>query len=203
MIGYLRGELLEKWERGCLILTPGGVGYTVGVSDMAGAGLPERGGGVSLYVHTIVREDALELYGFETFDDRCVFETLIGISKLGPKTALAILSLYTGDELRDIAVRGDMDALIRVPGIGKKSAQRIFVELKYKFEAEAKDAPAGVAGKSGAGGVYRDALAALGNLGYSDAEAAGVLKKTLEAEPDVDVSQALRLALKMLAAEKT
>jgi holliday junction DNA helicase RuvA len=202
MIGYIRGELLEKWDRGCLILTSGGVGYVLHVATPVVNDLPAKGGEISLYVHTVVREDALELYGFATFDDRSVFESLIGVTKLGPKTALSILSFFTADELREVTARGDVEALTRVPGIGKKSAQRIFVELQYKLEARSASAPE-FATKGAGGGVFRDALAGLTNLGYSEAEAGHALRRVFEAEPDLDVSQALRQSLKLLASEKT
>jgi len=202
MIGYLRGELVEKWDKGCLVLTGGGVGYAVSIPAPAVAALPARGNEVSLYVHTVVREDALELYGFPTFDDKNVFETLIGVTKLGPKTALSILSFFTADELRDAVAMGDVDALTRVPGIGKKSAQRIFIELQYKLEAKTGARPDFVVQKGGQGAVYRDALAGLTNLGYAENEAASALRRALEAEPDLDVSQALRQSLKILASEK-
>lgn len=203
MIGYIRGELLEKWDRGCLVLTGGGVGYVLHVATPVVNDLPAKGGEVSLYVHTVVREDALELYGFATFDDRSVFETLIGVTKLGPKTALSILSFFTADELREVTARGDVEALTRVPGIGKKSAQRIFVELQYKLEARSGASPEFAAKGAGAGGVFRDSLAGLTNLGYSEAEAGSALRRVFDAEPDLDVSQALRQALKLLASEKT
>ncbi len=93
MIGYLRGELLARRERGAVVLTPGGVGYELRLPASAAAALPPRGEVVEFFVHTVVREDAIELYGFTTLDDREAFGVLIGISKLGPKTALAILSV--------------------------------------------------------------------------------------------------------------
>ncbi len=202
MIGYIRGELIEKWDKGCLVLTGGGTGYVLHIPSPAVAALPARGEIVSFFTHTVVREDALELYGFPTFDDKNVFETLIGVTKLGPKTALSILSFFTADELRDAVGRGDVDALTRVPGIGKKSAQRIFIELQYKLEAKAGLQPDFAVQKTGQGAVYRDALAGLTNLGYAENEAASALRRVLEAEPDLDVSQALRQSLKLLASEK-
>ncbi|QLA16118.1 Holliday junction branch migration protein RuvA [Desulfolutivibrio sulfoxidireducens] len=200
MIGYVRGELLSRGERGALVLTPGGVGYEIRLPASASAALPARGEVVEFYVHTVVREDAIDLYGFSSLDDRAVFETLLGISKLGPKTALAILSVYDATALRGLAAGNDPDLLARVPGIGKKSAQRIFVELKYKLDMGG--GPAAMPAPGGGATVFSDALAGLCNLGYGEAQAASVLRAALDEEPDLDVSQALRQALKRLAKDR-
>ncbi len=199
MIGYLRGELLARSERGAVVLTPGGVGYELRLPASAISALPARGEPVEFFVHTVVREDAIELYGFATLDDREAFEILIGISKLGPKTALAILSVYDAAALRGLASGNDPDLLARVPGIGKKSAQRIFVELKYKLDMGAGPVamPAGAPPS-----VFSDALAGLCNLGYGEGQAGAALRAVLDAEPDLDVSQALRQALRRLAKER-
>jgi len=200
MIGYLRGELVARSGKGALVLTASGVGYEVRLPASVAASLPAAGGLVDFFVHTVVREDAIELYGFPTMDDRAAFETLIEIPKLGPKTALSILSVYDTPALRGLCAGDDPSPLARVPGIGKKSAQRIFLELKYKLDADGTIAPMPRPG--GAPSVYSDALAALTNLGYPDSQAGAVLRGVLEAEPDLDVSQALRQALKNLARER-
>jgi holliday junction DNA helicase RuvA len=198
MIAYVHGVLLAKQEKSCIVLTPGGVGYELAISVKLAASLPQVGEKIELYVQTIVREDALDLYGFASQDERATFAALIEIDRLGPKTALTILSMYSPDELLQIAVTGDPSALERVSGIGKKSAQRIFLELKYRFEGKAAPlAPASMAGKPA--GVFLDALAGLTNLGYKDPEARAALTKALEDEPDLDVAGALRKTLKLLA----
>ncbi|MFZ5810533.1 MAG: Holliday junction branch migration protein RuvA [Thermodesulfobacteriota bacterium] len=199
MIGYVRGELLVRGDRGAVVLTPGGVGYELRLPASAISALPARGEPVEFFVHTVVREDAIELYGFATLDDREAFEILIGISKLGPRTALAILSVYDAAALRGLASGNDPDLLARVPGIGKKSAQRIFVELKYKLDLGAGPVamPAGAAPS-----VFSDALAGLCNLGYGEGQAGAALRAVLDAEPDLDVPQALRQALRRLAKER-
>ena len=202
MIGYIEGRVLARRERWAIVLTPGGVGYELELPDPVAASLPAPGGQACLYVHTVVREDAFELFGFATLDDRETFRVLIGITKLGPKTALAILSRYTADDLARIVAAGDADALVAVPGIGKKSAQRIFIELTYKLEGRA--AGAGLAPSVVPGGsVPADVVAGLANLGYPEAEARRVAVAVLEAEPDLDVAGALRQALKRLASEKS
>lgn len=203
MIGYLRGTVLVRRERSVVLLTSGGVGYEVNLTLTGAAGLPLVGQALELYVHTAVREDAIELYGFAGLDDRDAFELLLGISRLGPKTALSILSCFDAAGLRELAIRDDVAGLARVPGIGKKSAQRIFVELKYRFEG-ASGPGANPAAPPGVGpGVLRDAVAGLANLGYDESEAARVVRAVLEAEPDLDVAQTLRQALKRLARERT
>ncbi|EHJ49649.1 Holliday junction DNA helicase RuvA [Solidesulfovibrio carbinoliphilus subsp. oakridgensis] len=201
MIGYVEGRVLARRERWAIVLTPGGVGYELELPDPVAAALPPQGGQVCLFVHTVVREDALELFGFATLDDRETFRTLIGITKLGPRTALAILSRFTTEDLLRIVATGDADALVRVPGIGKKSAQRIFIELTYKLEGKGP-VSAGPHPAIG-GGVLADVIAGLTNLGYPDADASRVAGAVLEAEPDLDVAQALRQALKRLASEKS
>ncbi len=203
MIGYIEGRLLARRERFAIVLTPGGVGYELELPDPVAAGLPAAGGTCALYVHTVVREDALELFGFASLDDRETFRLLLGITKLGPRTALAILSCFSTDDLARLVATGDMEALTRVPGIGKKSAQRIFIELTYKLEGRSA-AVAPLAAPAGpGGGVLADVVAGLTNLGYADADARRVAASALEAEPDLDVAAALRQALKRLASEKS
>ena len=198
MIAYLKGIVAAKAEKSCLMVTPGGVGYEVGLSTPTVAALPAEGGEAELYVRTIVREDALELFGFCSWRERQTFDLLLGISKLGPKTALGILSVFSTDDLAGLVALDDVDALTRVPGIGKKSAQRIFVELKYKLDAEAAAAPP--RGLEGAAvSVFRDALAGLSNLSYDETQAREVLDEVFATEPDLDVTQALRSALKLIA----
>ena len=201
MIGYLEGRVVARRDRFSIVLTPGGVGYELELPTPVAAALPAPGGQVSLFVHTVVREDAFELFGFATLDDRETFRLLLGISKLGPRTALGILSCFSADDLARLVATGDMDALVRVPGIGKKSAQRIFIELTYKLEGRAP--AAGLAPSAPiSGGVAGDVVAGLTNLGYPEPEARQVAAEVLEAEPDLDVAAALRQALKRLAAAK-
>ena len=201
MIGYIEGRVLARRDRFAIVLTPGGVGYELELPSPVAASLPAAGGQTALFVHTVVREDALELFGFATLEDRETFRALISISKLGPRTALAILSQFSTDDLLRVVAAGDAEALVRVPGIGKKSAQRIFIELSYKLEGRAPVAgPA--AGAALPGGVLGDVVAGLTNLGYPEADARRVAAGVLDDEPDLDVAGALRQALKRLAAAK-
>ena len=150
-------------------------------------------------VQTGSREDAQQLFGFATFEERQVFEVLLTISKVGARTALAILSLYRPDDLRRIVLEEDVDALTRVSGIGKKTAQHVFLELKYKLKVEDVPQAAVLAPNGRPGSVFRDVLDGLSNLGYSEDECAPVVKNILLQEPDLDVTGALRAALKALA----
>lgn len=198
MIAYVEGRLAEIQESSVVVVTSGGVGYEVSLPANALQRLPERGSEVAYYIYTVVREDALELYGFLSWDERATFTILISISKVGAKTALAILSLYTPEDLRRIVFDDDVAALTQVSGIGKKTAQHIFLELKYKLKVE--DVPGGsvLVGES-PGRVFRDAVTGLVNLGYTEDEAGPVVKDILKGQPDLDVSGALRAALKALA----
>ncbi|MDE7065424.1 MAG: Holliday junction branch migration protein RuvA [Desulfovibrionaceae bacterium] len=197
MIAYVEGRLAEVWGNACVVMTEGGVGYEIALPNHTLSRLPERGGHVAFHTSLTVREDAQELYGFDTWEERRTFQVLVTISKVGAKTALAILSLYRPDDLRRLVLEDDVQSLTRVSGIGKKTAQHIFLELKYKLKAE--DMPVAAApGAAATGSVFRDALDGLSNLGYAEEEAAPVLKKVLHDEPDLDVSGALRAALKGL-----
>ena len=197
MIAYLKGSLGEVFENGCLLITEGGVGYEVFLPAPTRSALPAAGAPIQLYICTVVREDALELYGFSSWDERQTFIILTSISKVGAKTGLAILSLYRPDDLRRIVLEDDWLMLTQVSGIGKKTGQHIFLELKYKLAA----GETGIGAFSGAGqsSIFKDALTGLTNLGYDEQEAGRILKEVLAAEPDLDVSGALRAALKALA----
>ena len=197
MIAYLEGRLLEITHNACVLVTEGGVGYEIGLPAHTLATLPEKGGTFSVYTCLVVREDAQELFGFTTWDERQTFLLLTGINRVGARTGLAILSVYRPDDLRRMVMEEDVLALTRVSGIGKKTAQQIFLELKYKLKADGlgPDVPPASPGAL----VLRDALTGLVNLGYDEQRAHEVLKDVLQAEPDLDVSGALRSALKLIA----
>lgn len=205
MIGYVEGRLLEFSDKSCLVLTQGGVGYEVFVPTSALAGLPEKGGQVCLFVHTVIREDAVDLYGFPASEDRDFFRLLISIDKLGPKKALAILSHFTPEHLREVVFREDDEALATVPGIGPKSARQILWFLKEKVAK--MSGPLSKAPRAGKAqrpaDEYLDALAGLKNLGYSEEEARPLLQEIFAGEPDLDAAGAIRAALKQIAAKRT
>lgn len=189
MIGRLHGKLLEK-NPPQILIDVSGVGYEVDVQMSTFCNLPEVGGELTLHTHFVVREDAQLLYGFATLAERAVFRALIKISGVGPKIALALLSGITVDQLKDAVDRGETGLLTKVPGIGKKTAERLVLELKDKL--------AGTGAATAAvptSGARADVAAALIALGYSEREAAAATKKLPE---DCTVNDGLRLALKSL-----
>lgn len=197
MIAYIEGRMAEMTENACLVVTAGGVGYEVFLTSGGLSRLPARGEEAAFFTCTVVREDALELYGFETWDERETFFVLTSISRVGARTAMAILSVFRPDDLRRIVAEDDVLSLTRVSGIGKKTGQQIFLELKYKLKG---DAPAAITADAGRpGSVTADAAAGLVNLGYGEEESLQMVKKVLADEPDLDVGGALRAALKTLA----
>lgn len=197
MIAYVEGRVAEITENACILVTTGGVGYEVFLSTGSLSRLPCTGGQASFFTSTVVREDALELYGFESWDERETFLVLTSISRVGARTGMAILSVFRPDDLRRIVAEDDVVSLTRVSGIGKKTGQQIFLELKYKLKGDVRAGGPVEAGK--AGSVTGDAVAGLANLGYDQEEALQVVKKVLADEPDLDVGGALRAALKALA----
>jgi Holliday junction DNA helicase RuvA len=175
MIGSLRGKLLDKHPNR-LIVDVGGVGYDVQVPLSTFYTVGDAGAEVALRVHTHVREDVIALYGFATPLEQDLFERLIAISGIGPKLALAVLSGIDPGELVRAVRGGDVARLTRIPGVGKKTAERIGLELKDKLPAAL--APAGGAAEATEGGVRDDLLSALINLGYQRAAA----EKAVDAE---------------------
>ena len=161
MIAHLRGKLLSKRPNQA-VLEAGGVGYDVVISVPTFTALPEAGGEVALYIHTHVREDALALYGFLRADEKRLFERLIAVSGIGPKLAITILSGMPTDRMV-AAIRGNDAALLtRIPGIGRKTAERMVLELRDKLDAFAATPSAPAATP-----VEEDVLSALMNLGYA------------------------------------
>jgi len=167
MIAHLRGKLLSKSPNQVIVET-GGVGYDITISVPTFAALPQPGSEVALLVHTHVREDVLALYGFLRAEEKQVFEKLISVSGIGPKLAITILSGMAADELAT-AIRGnDVARLTKIPGIGKKTAERMVVELRDRLPSAAAGEIAVVRSMSGA---EEDVLSALLNLGYPRAAA--------------------------------
>ena len=191
MIGRLTGTLLEKLPPQVL-LDVGGVGYEIDVPMSSFYNLPAVGERVTLVTHFVVREDAQQLYGFLSLKERVAFRELIRISGVGPKLALSVLSGMSADELAQCIVMQDAALLTRVPGIGKKTAERLLLELKGRLA----DALPQVGGVSVSAGVTHDALGALLALGYSDKEALPALKQLPEG---LSLEESIRQALKLLS----
>ena len=197
MIGSLRGTLLDKSLRGEVLVDVAGVGYRALVPNGTLAGMGELGTEVFLHTHLHVREDALTLFGFATREERICFEALLGAHGVGPALALAVLSAHSPASLRQALAEDDVDALTVVPGVGKKTAARLLLELKTRLDVPelemALDGPGTPSALNGSGGEVRAALA---GLGYGPDEIRSVLR---ELPPEGEVGELLRSALRILA----
>jgi holliday junction DNA helicase RuvA len=189
MIGKLSGTLLEK-NPPQLLVDCHGVGYVVDVPMSTFYGLPALGQPVALLTHFVVREDAQLLYGFGTGAERDAFRLLLKVSGVGPRMALAVLSGMSVTELGQAVTAQDVARLTKVPGIGKKTAERLLLELKGKLGADL-----GVVHAAPGSDAHSDIQQALLALGYNDKEAAAALKGL---PADVGVSEGIKLALKAL-----
>lgn len=178
MIGHLRGVLIEKHPNQ-VIVEAAGVGYDVHIPISTYTGLPDAGQAIALRIHTHVREDALVLFGFGTPDEKAVFEKLISVSGIGPKLAITVLSGLPTAELVSAIRASDVQRLVRIPGVGKKTAERIVLELKEKLPAiEAAGIEAEpVAVQESLTALDQDVLSALQNLGCSRVAAEHALRK--------------------------
>jgi holliday junction DNA helicase RuvA len=191
MIGKLTGTLLEK-NPPQILLDCHGVGYEVDVPMSTFYNLPATGEKVALLTHFVVREDAQILYGFGTSSEREAFRQLIKISGVGPRTALSVLSGMSVTDLAQAVSAQESGRIVKVPGIGKKTAERLLLELKGKLGADLNLPGAGPAQSD----VQSDIQQALMALGYSDKDATAALKALPK---DVGVSDGIKLALKALA----
>ena len=191
MIGRIQGKLLEK-NPPQILVDVHGVGYEIDVPMSTFYNLPDIGHEIVLLTHFVVREDAQLLYGFATAKERSAFRQLIKISVIGARTALAVLSGMTADALAQAVAQQESALLTRVPGIGKKTAERLVLELRGKITADLE----GLTLAAGPGDNRADVVAALVALGYSEREANAAAKKLA---PDVSVSAGIREALKSLA----
>ncbi|MFN2606910.1 MAG: Holliday junction branch migration protein RuvA [Acidimicrobiales bacterium] len=201
MIGLLRGTVAARSARGEVVLEVGGVGYRCLVAPATLAGLGQPGSSVVLHTHLHVREEALTLYGFPTAEERDCFEALIGAHGVGPALALAILSVHGPPDLRRSLAEGDLDALTLVPGVGRKTAARLLIELKSRLDLPdlAPEAAAAMVNGNGDRSARADLRDALSGLGYQPDEVGAVLRE-LPAEGEVE--ELLRQALRLLAAAR-
>lgn len=201
MISYIRGELVAM-EKEKIIVDVHGVGYGIFMPEASMGLLPSIGEEVKIHTYLNVREDAMQLFGFLTRDDLQVFKLLIGVSGIGPKGGLSILSKLTADDLRFAVLSGDAKAISAAPGIGKKTAEKVIIELKDKLDLEDVLHPTSNTEmvsstvESGVGNIQSEAVQALVALGYGSTESLKAVKKvSLE---NATVEDVLKQALKNL-----
>jgi Holliday junction DNA helicase RuvA len=194
MIGRLRGQLIATRPQE-ITVDVGGVGYRVHVPLSTFYRVGEVGNSVDLLIHTHVREDALTLFGFGTQAEHELFERLIAVSGVGPRLATNILSGIDAVELVTALATGDVARLTRVPGVGKKTAERLVLELRDAMQRQASEAPA----LTHADRHKQDLLAALTHLGYSRSEAERAADRVLRDKPDAHMEDWLRSALHVLS----
>lgn len=189
-------------EEDLIVVEAGGIGYRIYTTGQTFSCLPQMGEELKVYTYLYIREDAMVLYGFLTKDDLKVFQLLIGVSGIGPKGALAILSVMTTDDLRFAILGDDAKAISKAPGVGAKTAQRLILELKDKLSLEdafeQKREHVNAMDESGANGAKNEAVMALVALGYSSSEALKALHD-IEVNEDTDVEDLLKAALKNMA----
>ena len=203
MYSYIKGELVEMTED-AIVVENGGIGYNIRIPQSILDSLEGIGQEVKIYTYTYVREDAMLLYGFLTRDDLNIFKLLLGVSGIGPKGALAILSVMTPDDLRFAVLSDDDKTIAKAPGVGKKTAQRLIIELRDKlsledaFALKSERLAAEQATDPGKQTAKNEAIQALVALGYSSAEAMKAVKG-VEMTEETTVEEVLKAALKQLA----
>lgn len=186
MIGSLRGKLISRRPDN-VIIEAGGIGYQVNVPLNILSNMPDEGEDIFLHIYTHVREDALQLYGFTTEDEKRIFITLLGITGIGPKMALNILSGISHDDFLRAIETEDVALLCRIPGLGKKTAHRLILELREKLPSS----------KEIKNRVFEDTLSALINLGYKKSVAQEYLEKAYK-KGHKDIESLLKESLKYL-----
>lgn len=202
MIAYLSGKLLEK-QANTIIIDVGGVGYEVTIPLSTFYELGEIGTEVEMRIHTVVREDAFALFGFKTLREKELFLLLISVSGIGPKSAVTALSGMSADEIIAAIRQNNLARLNSIPGVGKKTAERLVIELRDKIAklsglASEEMKAEGIPQTSGET-VYDDALSALVNLGYQRNSAEKVLKQAMQEGTEMSVQKLLRKSLQLLA----
>jgi Holliday junction DNA helicase RuvA len=199
MIAHLRGTLLEKHPNQAIV-EASGVGYDVTVPVSTFSALPEAGREVRLRIHTHVREDAIALFGFATAEEKMLFEKLISVSGIGPKLAITVLSGLAAPDLIAAIRSAATDRLVRIPGVGKKTAERIILELREKLPAGTSETGAAGApgGRAALSALEQDVLSALLNLGCTAAAAEAAVKKAKTAGAANEFEPLFRRALECM-----
>lgn len=193
MIGYLTGKIITK-KPTQLLLDVNGVGYIINISINTFEKIPEAGQATSIHTYLAVREDSLTLYGFSSESEKHMFELLISINGIGPKLAQGILSGIQIEELAHALKNGNLSRLVAVPGVGRKTAERMLLDLRDKVEniGEEKEP------LTGSFKLKDDAIAALTTLGYNQKMAERIIRDILTQNPSTDIEELIRLALSQL-----
>ncbi len=197
MIAHLRGTLLVKHPN-VIVVDVNGVGYEVVIPVSAFSSLPEKGQPVELHIHTHVREDALALFGFLTAADKTLFEKLITVSGIGPKLAITTLSGLTAPDLVNAIRAGAIEQLVRIPGVGKKTAERMVLELRDKLDLAGVPERTAASPKSAFSATEEDVISALMNFGANRASAESAVNKARSATESNDFDALFRRALKLV-----
>lgn len=197
MIDYVSGSLATKKPTEAVI-DVGGIGYRILIPTSTYERLPEPGEDAVLLTHHHVREDAITLFGFLSTEERRVFELMLGVSGIGPKLALAALSALRPSEIKQRIVDRDVAMLTRIPGVGKKTAERLVIELRDRFEKDGlEDGSSGADASTGDGNFRADAMAALEALGLSRSAAEKAVLGVLRKDPSIrNAEEIIRLALR-------
>lgn len=188
MIGYLSGKIISS-KPTRITLDVNGVGYVVNISINTFEKISEKSS-VSLFIYTSVKEDSISLFGFYSESEKGMFELLISVNGIGPKLALGILSGIQVDELKQAIISGDISRIVSIPGIGRKTAERLVLELKSKVDSVAEDDKEKVPSS-----IKNEAIAALMTLGYSPKQAEKSVKDVLAAEPKATLEDLIKKAL--------
>jgi Holliday junction DNA helicase RuvA len=196
MFAYLRGILIEVDSQQKIVLEVQGTGYLVTVPTSMISSLPSRGSEIKVHTYFSVRQDGVELYGFLTREDKQMFEKLITVTGIGPKAAISIMSALSSTQLALAIATGDIKTLITAPGVGKKTAQRIVLELREKIEKEAMDGLNAAVDLAAEQDMEKEAVQALMALGYQSVEAHQAVR--MVRDQGQDTPELVRLALKAL-----
>ncbi len=201
MFEFIKGNVIEKTATSVVVETPAGLGYRIQIPLSTSESLPSLQKEIRLLLHFVVREDAHVLYGFSTEEERSLFRNLIGVNGIGPKLVLTVLSGVPAPALRQAIVQGNLEILRGISGIGKKTAERIVIELREKIMIEGGTAEVAVAVPSGAQALVEDSLEALVALGYRKPNAKAAIERVLQQEPSEKwtVEALIRASLKYVA----
>ncbi len=195
MIGYLTGKIISK-KPTRILLDVNGVGYTVNISISTFEKLPDLNESASLFIHTSVKDDAIDLYGFFTPSEKEMFELLISVSGIGPKLAQSLLSGIQVDELKYAIDEGNLSRITAVPGIGRKTAERLLVELRDKINKLTEKFEPAEAGAPSS--IRSDAIAALVNLGYNLKTAEKIVRDVMNSRTSITIEDVIKEALSQL-----